>query len=206
MAVLKKYDRKIKLSITISFLFLSVCVVVSLGTILLANRMSNDAQKEVYLLNGTAPILGHSGAVSESFDVEAKSHIRLFHHLFFTLVPDDKYINYTIEKAMRLVDETGIDQYNALKEKNFYFNIVSTNSVFSIFCDSVNFDKNTMEWTFYGRQRIERSTQILYRQIITTGSLGRVPRTEGNPHGFIITNWRTVLNKDIEQRQKNSKL
>lgn len=203
MAVLKNYDKKVRLAVIVCFLFLTVCVIISGGSILLANRMVNDAKKEVYTLNGTVPILIHGEAVDETFDVEAKSHVELFHHLFFTLVPDNKYIDYTIKKAMFLVDETGLAQYNALKEKGFYINIIGTNSVFSIFCDSLLFDKSTTEWTYYGRQRIERRTNILIRQIVTTGKLKRVPRTEDNPHGFMITNWRTVINKDIEQRQKS---
>ena len=44
--------------------------------------------------------------------------------IFFTLPPDDKYIRYTMEKAMYLVDETGLAQYNTLKEKGFYSNIL----------------------------------------------------------------------------------
>lgn len=206
MAVLKNYDKKVRLAVIVCSLFLTVCVIISGGSILLANRMVNDAKKEVYTLNGTVPILIHGEAVDETFDVEAKSHVELFHHLFFTLVPDDKYIDYTIKKAMYLVDETGLAQYNALKEKGFYINIIGTNSVFSIFCDSLLFDKSTTEWTYYGRQRIERRTNILIRQIVTTGKLKRVPRTENNPHGFMITNWRTVINKDIEQRQKSTNI
>jgi conjugative transposon TraK protein len=206
MAVLKNYDKKVRLAVIVCSLFLTVCVIISGGSILLANRIENDAKKEVYTLNGTVPILIHGEAVDETFDVEAKSHVELFHHLFFTLVPDDKYIDYTIKKAMYLVDETGLAQYNALKEKGFYINIIGTNSVFSIFCDSLLFDKSTTEWTYYGRQRIERRTNILIRQIVTTGKLKRVPRTENNPHGFMITNWRTVINKDIEQRQKSTNI
>ena len=36
-----------------------------------------------------------------------------------------------------LVDETGLAQYNTLKEKGFYNNIMGTSAVFSIFCDSI---------------------------------------------------------------------
>lgn len=46
-----------------------------------------------------------------------------------------------MEKAMYLVDETGLAQYNTLKEKGFYSNILGTSSVFSIYCDSVAFNK-----------------------------------------------------------------
>ena len=72
-----------------------------------------------------------------------------------------------------------------LKEKGFYSNIMGTSAVFSIFCDSINFDKDKMEFTYYGRQRIERRTSILTRELVTAGHLKRVPRTDNNPHGFL---------------------
>lgn len=131
-------------------------------------------------------------------------YIENFHHLFFTLAPDDKYIKYTMDKAMYLVDETGLAQYNTLKEKGFYNNIMGTSAVFSIYCDSINFDPQKMEFKYYGRQRIERRTSILTRELVTAGHLKRVPRTDNNPHGLLIVNWRTLLNKDIEQKTKNN--
>ena len=200
---MKNYENKIKLVLIVSLLFMTGCIVISLGSLFVAKGMVDDAHKKVYVLDGTVPILVQQTTMEETLDVEAKSHVELFHHLFFTLAPDDKYIKYTMDKAMYLVDETGLAQYNALKEKGFYNNILGTSSVFSIFCDSINFAKKTMEWTYYGRQRIERRTSILTRQLVTAGKLTRVPRTENNPHGLMITNWRTLLNKDIEQRQKS---
>ena len=59
-----------------------------------------------------------------------------------------------------------------------------------------------MEFTYYGRQRIERRTSILTRELVTAGKLKRVPRTDNNPHGLLIVDWRTLLNKDIEQKKK----
>ena len=200
---MKNYENKIKLVLIVSILFMAGCIVISLGSLFVAKGMVDDAHKKVYVLDGTVPILVQQTTMEETLDVEAKSHVELFHHLFFTLAPDDKYINYTMEKAMYLVDETGLAQYNALKEKGFYNNILGTSSVFSIFCDSIKFDKSKMEWTYYGRQRIERRTSILIRELVTAGKLVRVPRTDNNPHGLMITNWRTLLNKDIEQRRKS---
>jgi len=107
-----------------------------------------------------------------------------------------------MNKAMYLVDETGLAQYNTLKEKGFYNNIMGTSAVFSIFCDSIKLDEKKMEFTYYGRQRIERRTNILTRELVTAGKLKRVPRTDNNPHGLLIVNWRTLLNKDIEQKTK----
>ena len=91
-----------------------------------------------------------------------------------------------------------------LKEKGFYNNIMGTSAVFSIFCDSIKFDEQKMEFTYYGRQRIERRTSILTRELVTAGQLKRVPRTDNNPHGLLIVNWRTLLNRDIEQKTKSN--
>ena len=204
MAVLKNVENKIKMVMIISSLFLMGCIVISLGSIIIARGMVSDAHKKVYVLDGNVPVLVRQTSMEETFEVEAKSDIEMFHHLFFTLAPDDKYIRYTMEKAMYLIDESGLAQYNALKEKGFYGNIMGTSAVFSIFCDSIKFDKDKMEFTYYGRQRIERRSSILMRQLVTAGQLKRVPRTENNPHGLLITNWRTLLNKDIEQKTKNS--
>ncbi|WP_439897915.1 hypothetical protein, partial [Escherichia coli] len=85
----------------------------------------------------------------------------------FTLAPDDKYIDYTIKKAMYLIDESGLAQYNTLKENGFYNNIIGTSTICSIFCDSIKLNKKDMSFTYYGRQRIERRTSILMRQLIT---------------------------------------
>ena len=200
--VIKNLENKIKLVMIVSCLFMVGCIIISLGSIFTAKGMVDDAHKKVYVLDGNVPILVQRTTMDETLDVEAKSHVELFHHLFFTLAPDDKYINYTMEKAMYLVDETGLAQYNALKEKGFYNNIMGTSSVFSIFCDSIKFDKDKMQFTYYGRQRIERRTNILMRKLVTAGELKRVPRTDNNPHGLLITNWRTLLNQDLEQKQK----
>ena len=201
--VIKNLENKIKLVLIICCLFLTGCVVISVSSLFVAKGMVDDAQKKIYVLDGNVPVLVQRTTMDETLDVEAKSHVELFHHLFFTLAPDDKYINYTMEKAMYLVDESGLAQYNTLKERGLFQNIIGTSSVFSIFCDSITLNKDDMTFTYYGRQRIERRTNILYREIVTTGGLKRVPRTENNPHGLMIVNWRTILNKDIEQRKKS---
>ena len=200
--VIKNLENKIKLVLIVSCMFMVGCIIISLGSIFTAKGMVDDAHKKVYVLDGNVPILVQRTTMDETLDVEAKSHVELFHHLFFTLAPDDKYIEYTMEKAMYLVDETGLAQYNALKEKGFYNNIMGTSAVFSIFCDSIKCDKDKMQFTYYGRQRIERRTNILMRKLVTAGELKRVPRTDNNPHGLLITNWRTLLNQDLEQKQK----
>lgn len=202
--VIKNLENKIKLVTIICTCVIVGCVIISVSSIMAATSMVVDAQKKIYVLDGNVPILVNRTTMEETLDVEAKSHVEMFHHFFFTLAPDDKYIKYTMDKAMYLVDESGLAQYNTLKEKGFYSNIMGSSAVFSIFCDSINIDTEKMEFTYYGRQRIERRSNILMRELVTAGTLKRVPRTDNNPHGLLITNWRTLLNKDIEQKNKSN--
>ena len=202
--VIKNLENKVKLVTIICSLFLVGCVLISISSIWTAKNMVVDAQNKIYVLDGNVPILVQRTTMDETLDVEAKSHIEMFHHYFFTLAPDDKYIKYTMEKAMYLVDETGLAQYNALKEKGFYNNIIGTSTICSIYCDSIKLNTDSLTFTYYGRQRIERRTNVLTRELVTAGQLKRVPRTDNNPHGLLIVNWRTLLNKDIDQKTKSN--
>lgn len=140
--------------------------------------------------------------ISDSITVSAKSHIELFHYYFFTQAPDQKYIDHNIEKAMNLADERAYAMYKSLREKNFYNEIIRSGSLLNIFCDSIDFNSKTMEFKYYGRQRIERRTDVRYRKLVTTGKLVHVPHTIDNPLGYLITDWRIVKNEDIFFREE----
>lgn len=152
--VVKNLGNKIKLVSIICSAFLMSCVIISISGIWTARCMVTDAQQEVYMLDGNVLILASRTAVEETLSVEAKSHIEVFHHYPFTPTPSDKYIHYSMKKAMYSVDGTGLTQYNMLRERSFYSNIVGTSAVFSILCDSIKFSKKRMELTYYGRQKI----------------------------------------------------
>lgn len=197
--VLKHLENKIKLVALTCCLCVAGCIIVSIGSFFVAQRMVSEAHKKVYVLDSNrTPISASQSTMEETIDVEAKSHIEMFHNIFFTLAPDEKFIRHQQEKAMNLIDESGLAQLNVLRENQFFSKIIGTSSTLNIFCDSINFNKEKMQFTYYGRQRIERRTDVTFRQLVTAGEIRRVPRTENNPHGLLICNWRTLLNKDIE--------
>ena len=112
--VIKNLENKIKLVVIFCSAFLIGCIIISVSSIWTARCMVTDAQQKVYVLDSNVPILVNRTTMEETLDVEAKSHIEMFHHYFFTLALDDKYIRYSMEKAMYLVDEIGLAQYNTL--------------------------------------------------------------------------------------------
>ena len=164
---------------------------------------AQNERENIYVLAGDTPFVAEHTNMEITLDVEVKAHVNRFHELFFNLAPDETYIKHNIEKAMYLIDESGLVQYNTLKERGFYNNIISASAQFNIMSDSIKFDETTMKFTYYGRQRIERRSSILYRQLISEGNIQRTTRTEKNPHGLTIVNYRTVLNKDLEQKTKS---
>ncbi len=120
------------------------------------------------------------------------------HYYFFNLPPDNDYIKWTLGKAMYMADGTAMKQKQAMDENGFYSDIVSSSSVCTIICDSIHLDEHRRKFIYYGTQIIKRRSRDMKRSIITTGYLENVPRTQNNPHGLLITNWRTLENKDLD--------
>lgn len=197
-------ENKIKLAfITAAGSFIAA-IIICIIVINFSKELINESRKNIYVLDGPIPVLVKQTKVAENRTVEYKSHINLFHMLFFNLPPDDEFIKENLSRAMYLVDESGLTEYNNLKEKGYYNSILASSAVLSIRADSIVLDPARNRFQFYGTQRIERKTSILIRQLITEGNYEDVPRTENNPHGCLITNWLTVLNKDISHTPKSS--
>ena len=97
-----------------------------------------------------------------------------------------------------MADGTAMKQKQAMEENGFYSDIISSSAVCTIKCDSIKLDEHARKFKYYGTQLIKRRSRDLRRSIITVGELQNVPRTQNNPHGLLITNWRTLENKDLD--------
>lgn len=202
--IIKNIENKVRLAFAVSIGSFITCLAIVIGVFVFSYTLISGERKKIYVLDNEVPVLVKQTGIEVNLEVEAKSHVNLFHMLFFTLPPDDDFIKRNMEKAMYLVDESGLKQYNNLKEKGYYNTILSSSATVTIATDSVLVDLNNMTFEYYGVQRIERETSILKRQLITQGKLRQIPRTDNNPHGLIITDWKTIVNKDIEYKAKRN--
>ena len=109
-----------------------------------------------------------------------------------------KGVSEGFSKAMYMADESALRQKQAIEETGFYSQLLSSSAVETIVADSIELDKEQMSFKYYGTQMIKRRTNSVKRSIITVGKLRNVPRTQNNPHGLLITNWRTLENKDLK--------
>lgn len=202
--LIKNIESKIKLATMVSIGSLVTSVIIVIVVMTYSYLTSQAERKNIYVLNNEVPVEATRTDAAVNFDIEAKAHIEQFHNYFFTLPADEKYMERTIAKAMYLADESALKQYNTLKENGFYSSILSSSANISILADSIIIDYEKMSFLYYGVQRIERPSSILKRQLITSGNLQQTPRTDNNPHGILITNWKTELNKDISIAPKRS--
>lgn len=163
-------------------------------------RLISEMQGKIYILANGKALEAYASERKDNIRVEARDHVKMFHHYFFTLDPDDKVIKANITKALYLADASAKKEYDNLRENGYYSNIIAGNISQQIQVDSILVDINQYPYYFrcYATQRIIRTTSTVSRSLITEGYLRNVSRSDNNSHGFLVERWRTVENKDLK--------
>ncbi len=184
-------------------LFLVVACVLICGFAIYASfDMVKAAQGKIYILASGKALEAFSAQRKDNIPVEARDHINMFHHWFFTLDPDEKVIQSNMGKALNLADETARRNYENLKEKGYFNNLISANISQEIVIDSIQLDISEYPYHFrcYATQQLIRSSSQVFRKLVTQGFLRNVSRSDNNPHGFLIQGWETLLNEDVNAK------
>jgi len=202
--IVKNIEAKIRLATWVAFGSFLTSIILSAVCCSYAYRQVSDARKSIYILSNGIPLQANQTDIQVNRPAEYRADIDLFHALFFSLTPDDKYIEYQLKKAMYLVDESGADQVNNLKENGFFNSVLSSSSVITLQTDSISLDMAKRYFRYYGKLKIDRRSSTVIRSLITEGYLKDIPRSDNNPHGVLIVNWKTLENKDLENVQKNT--
>ena len=202
--IIKNIEAKVRLATWLSALSFICAIILSAIAFSFSYKMVTDARKSIYILANNIPLQAAQTDMQMNRPAEYRAHIDLFHSLFFSLTPDDKYIEYQLKKAMYLVDESGVQQYNNLKENGYFNSILSSSSVLTLQTDSISLDMPRHYFKYYGKLKIDRRSSTVVRSLITEGYLKDIPRSDNNPHGVLITGWKTLENKDLEDVQKNT--
>jgi len=163
-------------------------------------QLAAITQSKVYVLASGKALEAMAAERKDNIPVEAKDHVAMFHHYFFTLDPDEKVIQNNITKALYLADGSAKQQYENLKENGYYSNIIAGNISQQITIDSVavNINSNPYYFRCYATQQIIRATSIVSRNLITEGYLRNISRSDNNSHGFLIEKWNTIENRDLK--------
>ena len=121
----KNIDTAFQYIRTFSLIFLIGCVVLTGLVNYNSMKQVRESQQHLYILANGKILEAFAGDRKDNIPVEARDHIEMFHHYFFTLDPDEKVINSNISKALYLADASAKKQYDNLKENGYYRSIIS---------------------------------------------------------------------------------
>lgn len=182
------------LAVTFIIAVLSLAAVV----VYFAYQNSAAAASRIYVLSGSQLLVAGAHDARADRPVEARAHVKQFHEDFFTLDPDQKAIDGNINKALYLADNSAKREYENLKEKGFYNDLIAANISMTITVDSVVLGKaQPFTARTYAHQQLVRATSITNRDLISECQLRDVTRSENNPHGFLMENWRVLQNSTL---------
>jgi len=181
-----------------SIFVIIACALISGFAIYKGFQAASKANGTVYILANGKVLEAVAADRKDNVAVEIRDHIKMFHHYFFTLDPDEKVIQFNMRSALNLADESAKKAYDNLKEKGYFNNLISANISQEITVDSTQLDLDQYPYQFrcYATQKLIRATSTVTRKLITTGSLRDVSRSDNNPHGFLIQRWETLDNYD----------
>ena len=167
-------------------------------------RTIKESQQRVFILANGKALEAYAADRKDNIPVEARDHIRMFHHFFFTLDPDEKVIASNITRALYLADGSAKKQYDNLKESGYYINLISGNISQQINIDSIEINVDAYPFYFRctGIEKIIRTTSIVTRSLVTEGFLRNVERSDNDPHGFLIERWAILENKDLKTENR----
>jgi conjugative transposon TraK protein len=202
--LVKNIEQKIKINKTISLASILFAVIIVIVGFVFAYKLIEDSRKSLYVIDNGVPILVKQTDELLNRPVEYKSQVELFHRLFFTLAPDDRYIKENVEKSLYLIDDSGKKEYTNLREKGFYNQIISGNSLVTVRNDSIKLDLPNKKFIYYGRQMINRKNSLIIRKLITEGDFEDMIRSPNNPHGVLLRNWRILDNSEISNKAKSN--
>jgi len=202
--LIKNIEAKVRLATWVAFGSFVTAIILVIIVSTYASRQVADARKTIYILNNNVPLQASQTDMQMNRPAEYRADVDLFHSLFFSLTPDDHYIEYQMKKAMYLIDQSGMEEYNNLKENGFFNSILSSSSVLTLQTDSITLDMPKHYFRYYGKLKIDRRSSTVVRSLVTEGYLKDIPRSDNNPHGVLIINWKTLENKDLSDVQKNT--
>ena len=202
--LVKNIEQKIKINKTISLASILFAVIIVIVGFVFAYKLIEDSRKSLYIIDNGVPILVKQTDELLNRPVEYQSQVELFHRLFFTLAPDDRYIKENVEKSLYLSDDSGKKEYTNLREKGFYNQIISGNSLVTVRNDSIKLDLPNKKFIYYGTQMINRKNSLIIRKLITEGDFEDMIRSPNNPHGVLLRNWRILDNSEISNKAKSN--
>ena len=176
--------------------------IVCVSAVFLSFQYAEAQRSKIYVLdNGKSLILALAQDDASNRPAEARSHIKRFHELFFTFAPNLESIRYNTNQALALADESARLKYQELEQTNFYNNMIAASASQELRVDSINIDFNTYPYKadLYGTLSLVRSSSLMLKNLVTECYIRKVPRSDSNPHGFLIERLQVIESNILKE-------
>ena len=180
-----KLNRYIVLTVVLT------CLLTSIFALVTVYRFNQRMLNSTFAVNTDGSIIPLKlVSQKENMEVEALSHLDLFHNYFYGI--DESNYEKKLEKALWLGDST-VDNvyrqkkadgvYNRLLQYSLVQKVISVNTELILNGERISFQTETIF-------EINRGSIIDRYQLMTTGNLLQVDRNfPNNTHGLLITNF-----------------
>lgn len=180
-----KLNRYIVLAVVLA------CLLTSIFALVTVYRFNQRMLNSTFAVNTDGSIIPLKlVSHKENMEVEALSHLDLFHNYFYGI--DESNYEKNLEKALWMGDST-VDNvyrqkkadgvYNRLLQYSLVQKVISVNTELILSGERISFQTETIF-------EINRGSIIDRYQLITTGNLLQVDRNfPNNTHGLLITNF-----------------
>tara|TARA_R110000744_G_scaffold343019_1_gene448277 strand:- start:1752 stop:2375 length:624 start_codon:yes stop_codon:yes gene_type:complete len=192
-----KINRFIVLAVVVA------CLLTCVFSIITVYRFNQNMLNSTFAVNTDGSIIPLKlVSYKENMEVEALSHIDLFHSYFYEI--DESNYEKNLEKALWLGDSSVDNVYRQKKADGVYNRLLQYSLVQKVI--SVNTELTlTSETTSFRSEvifEINRGSIIDRYQLITSGTLIPVDRNfPNNTHGLLITNFFENSLKKINNQQ-----
>ena len=121
-----------------ALVFICLCALITGFAVWNSYSFAESQRQKIYVLdNGKSLMLALSQDMAQNRPVEAKSHLKRFHELFFTLSPDKDAIESNVKRSLFLADKSAFNYYKDLAEKGYYNRVISGNINQTVEIDSI---------------------------------------------------------------------
>ena len=177
------------------------CLLTCIISVVMAYKYSADASKRIFVVNRGVALEAFSANVMENRPAEAVFHVTRFHELFFTNPPDARSIEANYVKASFLADESVKMTFERLKEDSFYQRLIQTNTNQKVVVENVDVDMKKYPYQVRTVFKViqERATNKSTRLLASEASLVDVTRSEVNPQGFLLRNFRITQRSEAKE-------
>lgn len=179
------------------------CLLTSSFSILTVFRFNQKMLNSAFAVNTDGSVIPLKlVSQKENIEVEALSHLDLFHNYFYGI--DESNYERNLEKALWLGDSTVDNAYRQKKVDGVYNRLLQYSLVQKVLSVNTELTLSKKETTFRTETvfEINRGSVIDRYQLITTGNLITVDRNfPNNTHGLLITNFFENSLKKINMRQ-----